>query len=409
MSQAAVPNYLGNDFNAAAPGHRFNLYFPIWRNDWSVDKSGKAQTIGQTLSVQPVIDVLKGLRNRQRQLIDALPETDRLSLPAKSTAPFATGLGNEHPVENGFAFLTPYGLPYLAGSGVKGVLRRAAEELALFGHPLPAGEGRGEGDLLMTQEIIDALFGPQNIRKPEDARRGALDVWDVFPDPKGGKLVVEIMTPHYSDYYQGKTSPAYPNGATPHDAGQPNPIPFLAVPAGSSFDFHVVCHPSRLPEHLRQNWKNHLQAIFEHAFDWLGFGAKTAVGYGAMRRDKEAEDNAAKVRAEHEAEAQRREEAKRRQAALDAMSPNQRRIEELRAEIEMRLEREQGRKLPVSDQFWGERIKKLARTAAESAEWTADEKTALADMLENYAVRLMALEPKELRKQLKLSALRGLA
>ena len=29
-------------------------------------------------------------------------------------------------------------------------------------------------------------------------------------------------------------------------------------------------------------WQTLLIATFEHAFDWLGFGAKTAVGYGVM-------------------------------------------------------------------------------------------------------------------------------
>jgi CRISPR-associated protein Cmr6 len=356
---AAVPNYVGHDFSDAAPGHRFNLYFPIWRTDWSVDKSGKTQAIRAVTALPDTVKkLLPALRDRQQKTLAAHPHS--FSLPAKSTAPFATGLGNEHPVENGFAFLTPYGLPYLAGSGVKGVLRRAAEELALFDPPLPPGEGRGEGDSNLTMLDVWWLFGFEGAagawwplsrkeerefsqeqklaradwkarfddhlatlanrpdwlefiervlpKGPAKARylsdpalfvnaldrlrqeihlRGALDVWDVFPQPPSqgphkDKLAVEIMTPHYSDYYQGKTSAAYPNGATPHDAGQPNPIPFLAVPAGSSFDFHVVCQPNRLPEHLRENWKEHLQAIFEHAFDWLGFGAKTAVGYGAM-------------------------------------------------------------------------------------------------------------------------------
>jgi CRISPR-associated protein Cmr6 len=35
------------------------------------------------------------------------------------------------------------------------------------------------------------------------------------------------------------------------------------------------------------HWKALLQSAFEHAFQWLGFGAKTAVGYGAMdHRDR---------------------------------------------------------------------------------------------------------------------------
>lgn len=60
---------------------------------------------------------------------------------------------------------------------------------------------------------------------------------------------------------------------------------------------------------------------FERAFDWLGFGAKTAVGYGALRVD----DNAKQARAERRkqrAEALAvRQHAAERQAALAALDP----------------------------------------------------------------------------------------
>ena len=71
--------------------------------------------------------------------------------------------------------------------------------------------------------------------------------------------------------------------STPHDSGAPIPVSFLAVPAKSDFDFHVVCHPSRLPESLQNTWRDLLQKAFDHAFEWVGFGAKTSVGYGAMK------------------------------------------------------------------------------------------------------------------------------
>jgi len=106
-------------------------------------------------------------------------------------------------------------------------------------------------------------------------------------------------------------------------------------------------------------------------------------------------------------EAAKREEDEReaaRQSELAAMTPNQRAIEELRAEIEAKLK---GGKLKISDAFWGGRIKKLATQALESADWSAEEKAALADMLQEWAGKLMALDAKDLRKQLKLSALRG--
>ena len=265
MTRAAVPNYVGKDFSKSPPGHRFNLYFETWDDNWSLEKNSKAKSLGHTLSCSAVSSLLTGLRHRQNQFASALPDANRVAIDVKSTSPFATGLGLEHPVENGFAFLTPYGVPYLAGSGVKGVLRRAAEELCQ------------DGATGLDQAAVNALFGPESQTAP---RRGALTFWDVFPVPAKDSLVVEVMTPHSSHYLQ--------EGKAPHDAGKPNPIPFLAVPANSEFRFVVTCEPSLLSTDLQQRWKCLLETAMQHAFDWLGFGAKTAVGYGAMAEDEKA-------------------------------------------------------------------------------------------------------------------------
>lgn len=252
------------DIRDAAPGHRFHLYVHFWdehfkmlRGPQQKNAIDKTRLYGESAKKQ-----VNAIRTRQ-QALHAHHGACGLRISTTSTAPFATGLGNEHPIENGFAFLTPYGLPYLAGSGVKGILRRAMQELCADGV---------EG---FSGEAINALFGPETVNKPEDAQRGALDFWDVFPHPAGGRLVVEIMTPHFGKYYQGSD--------TPHDSGQPVPDSFLAVPAKSEFDFHVVCQPSRLPAHLQTQWRSLLDQTFAHAFEWVGFGAKTSVGYGAMK------------------------------------------------------------------------------------------------------------------------------
>ncbi len=290
---AAVPGYIASHSKAAfvdaAPGHKFLGYFRNWQGSDGLPFApykGKARIIGNPAAGQAKRDAndrlkaefdgvlnevcemgasskaqIAALRARQQALITH-HGSNGYRISTKSTAPFATGLGNEHPIENGFAFLTPYGLPYLAGSGVKGILRRAMQEL------------RDDGEDGFTDAAIDALFGPEEIKQPEDAQRGALDFWDVFPSPAGNKLAVEIMTPHYGKYYQGTE--------TPHDSGAPVPVSFLAVPAGSAFDFHVVCHATRLPEALQLTWRGLLGRAFAHAFEWVGFGAKTSVGYGAM-------------------------------------------------------------------------------------------------------------------------------
>jgi CRISPR-associated protein Cmr6 len=246
--------------------------------------------------------MMSGLGARQSATAGMLPECGILRLDAHATAPFTTGLGNEHPLENGFAFLNPYGLPYLPGSGVKGVLRQAARELASG----EWGEMHGWSNeqrypLILSGKVVldskdqpvelsmlDVLFGPETPDGGAGHVRGVLSFWDVVPQIEGDSLMVEIMTPHQTHYYQ--------DGQSPHDSGQPNPISFLTVPPGSRFVFHVICDLARLrrvtaariPEGSEllaegpTHWKTLLQSAFNHAFAWLGFGAKTAVGYGAM-------------------------------------------------------------------------------------------------------------------------------
>lgn len=284
---AALPVYVNSvdnlAFADAAPGHRFQLYFRGWQGEdreiFSSDKAARAECLKEICKLAPSAKELAiRLNARQSTLIQAQRQSG-YTCKKILTAPFATGLGNEHPNENGFAFLTPYGLPYLAGSGIKGVLRHAAEELVL--------ENTEERTHAWTRPDICWLFGfegAENLSRDKvqnglnlggkENYRGVLDFWDCFPEPQGGTLVVEVMTPHFGGYYQKQESP--------HDAGQPKPVYFLALPTGSNFNFHVVCHQNRLPQALRERWRQLLDVAFEHACEWVGFGAKTSVGYGAL-------------------------------------------------------------------------------------------------------------------------------
>jgi len=167
------------------------------------------------------------------------------------------------------AFLNPYGLPYLPGSSFKGVMRQAAKEL------ISGDWGDNHG---WDQPAMDALFGKETESGDTETERtrGALSFWDVFP--WCDRLAADIMTPHYGDYYQGHTTPA--------DCGQPTPILFLTLPPRTPFVFYVQCNPAALSDRLRADWRGLIEAACQHAFDWLGFGAKTAVGYGQMDLDK---------------------------------------------------------------------------------------------------------------------------
>jgi len=349
MPIAAIPKYLqdkGDGLNQASPALRFGLLLPIWTDRTDQEKHTSRMASNNSPEGRQLKDLLRnegmdaaidhlrqGKRGRFPDLwekndaaakdawnrITALNETDcafmhalalrqaasirnmlandhTASFDAVSTAPFTTGLGNDHPLENGFAFLHPYGLPYLPGSGVKGVLRQSARELA---------SGQWGDTHGWTEHAITVVFGAEDTN---NARRGAVIFHDVIPQIRGNKLMVEIMTPHQQHYYQ-KSEP-------PHDSRSPIPIKFLTVPPDTGFSFLVGCNQSMLRHEaldLSQNnaWKPLLEAAFEHAFNWLGFGAKTTVGYGAMQRDLNAELQ----RAEQAAEQDRQKAA---QQALEA-------------------------------------------------------------------------------------------
>ncbi len=309
MAKAAVPSYLGAEFPDVPPGHKFTLYGAFWEPDqgWKRIKNIDPHTLRNDFGHLPreVVRLRDALSSRQLRTATTLGSAI-WTIEANSVAPFVTGTGIEHPLENGMAFLSPYGLPYLPGSSIKGVLRRAAEELVGGDWGDPAG---------WDQPAIDALFGDETGAGNDEAgrTRGALIFWDVFP--RCDRLKVEIMNPHYGDYYQGKTTPA--------DCGSPIPIYFLTVPEQSDFTFHVQCNLTLLTDDLGNRWKDLLQAGFGHAFDWLGFGAKTAVGYGQMRVD----ENAARERLEQEQRA--RDEALRQAefAKLSQVEKDMRQIE----------------------------------------------------------------------------------
>jgi len=487
MAIAAAPRYLqGEDpefFLSAPPGHRFLLYFPVWgedgehgRVDWrtkdrvrkfkrktgqlvedgwtdlengqfactiaagrtppNFEESPRARQPKADRGLEPWKPMLDAIRNRQTISAERLPGSTVFRLDAVAVAPFTTGLGNEHPLENGFAFLNPYGLPYLPGSGVKGVVRRASQELAggkwnntrnWEDLHLPCYRleiRRGKEKVSVPLSVLDVLFGLESGDGATEHVRGALSFWDVIPDIEGNSLMVEIMTPHQSHYYQQKRERKTGDSTTPHDSGQPNPICFLTVPPRSRFAFHVVCdtaHLARLtkdkddgaPDLLamadgRPLWQTLLTSAFEHAFEWLGFGAKTAVGYGAMQRDPQAEARAAKERAEREAAERAAREAAEKEARRAAMSEAMRRIDDFRREFAARAEQLRGGKERPNGVYHG-KARDLAKLALAAADWSAEEKRAAADAIEEWLPKVVQVDIKDERKKLKLAALRGQA
>lgn len=194
---------------------------------------------------------------------------------------FATGLGISHPVENGFAWHQTLGVPFLAASGVKGMLRAWTECWRDF----DSEEAR--------QAAITRCFGAS--AGDADSSAGNLIFFDALPIERV-HLAADVMTPHMGKWYeQGHDIHGPQDYATkaPADWYSPVPVPFLVVKKAA---FRFMIAPRLIGDETAdaQARADALDAIqqLEQALEWLGAGAKTAAGYGRMVRRKTAEETA---------------------------------------------------------------------------------------------------------------------
>ncbi|MEW5980214.1 MAG: type III-B CRISPR module RAMP protein Cmr6 [Acidobacteriota bacterium] len=213
--------------------------------DADVDKLAWIKTVTRKVGEATLLS--EHLR-RQRNMVTALGGS---CLEFTTESRFVTGLGREHPVENGFAWHAILGTPYLPGSSVKGIVRAWARE--------------------------EAEEGIQNRILGQHERVGRVVLLDALP-LQPVQLEADVMTPHYAAYYQSDD----PDRDPPGDWMSPIPIPFLVVAANQRFQFAMVPKTPKDVSHLPT-----VETWLHKALAWLGGGAKTAVGYGRfVRSDK---------------------------------------------------------------------------------------------------------------------------
>lgn len=160
------------------------------------------------------------------------------------------GLGGASPLETSVTLLHPYGAPVIPGSALKGLAASYARLQVALDDPCRA-------------VLFGALEKAGYVTFP--------DAWWV-PDGARGPLAPDVMTPHHSAYYGSGGECA------PTDFDDPIPVPF--VHARGRFLVAVVCEDAE--------WRQFAFDLLRNALaDW-GIGAKTAAGYGRLRRSQQA-------------------------------------------------------------------------------------------------------------------------
>jgi CRISPR-associated protein Cmr6 len=170
------------------------------------------------------------------------------------------GLGGESVLETHLTLHRTYGVPYIPGSAVKGLLSRFAAtrlEGAAWARDLdPKNFHRGAAQ--------KALFGTT-----EEA--GLLVFFDALPIEY--QVHPDVMTPHHSAYYAGEPRP-------PADWDSPIPVPFLSVTG--RFCFALGLAPG-VDKEQGKPWLETAWKILELALREEGIGAKTTSGYGRIQ------------------------------------------------------------------------------------------------------------------------------
>lgn len=171
--------------------------------------------------------------------------------------------------EGGVLLHHTYGVPYLPGSALKGVLRKALSGRAqlydiskfLIDDNIRAidvllGKGNtGTDDMAGLVDLLDALWIPE---RPSSAR-GA---WS--------PLCVDVVTPHHSR----------PVGKEPTDLDSPIPTHRLTLAPGCRFRVVLEASPEFPAEWLR--WLG--EEVLPEALAEDGLGAWTSAGYGRLNR-----------------------------------------------------------------------------------------------------------------------------
>lgn len=214
-----------------------------------------------------------------------------INYQAELKSPLITGIGQTHPNEVGMVFDHTIGIPYIPASSVKGIVRFVhtlglidSDDASEFIKQDDKGEYIEESN---PKTLIPFLFGgdldiKKAGKKEIEKRSGKIIFLDAYPD-KVPDLHVDIMNPHYGDYYSdenGKTPPA--------DYLDPTPIKFLTVKPGTVFIFKALVSKDL-------DFLEPVKIAFRKALEDEGVGAKTAVGYGRFEIQRQADSKDAQI------------------------------------------------------------------------------------------------------------------
>lgn len=275
QQRSFVPLYSQTQEKLNKPNCNFSLFSPRmvpWSfsgNEIAVDKSAISTLYEQSKKSFPgTKKLLEAKAKRQNDYIDSLKNLglETFTFKVRTASPFITGLGSGHPTETGMILDRNIGIPYIPASSIKGVLRLACAINLAREIPEYAKTGVVPDD----NETLVKYFGTMT-QDAKSRSRGRLMFFDAYPE-KIPVLKMDILNPHFSNYYSGKNK-------QPLESETPIPVSFLVVKEETPFTFNCAF----IPLQDEKCSTDEITAMFKTAFEEVGFGGKTAIGYGRFK------------------------------------------------------------------------------------------------------------------------------
>lgn len=183
------------------------------------------------------------------------------------------GLGGETILETDLTLHHLYGIPIIPGSALKGLTRAyiVSEKKEYFvPQDKPEKERHASKRIEEDHSDLKRIFGEQE-------KAGTVCFFDAMPVNGQVHYVVDIMNPHYPDYYRSLQSTSV---KPPANDQSPNPVTFLTV-ADTTFAFAVA---PRKPHDVQHQADVKLVRIWLlEALQKYGIGGKTSAGYGYFK------------------------------------------------------------------------------------------------------------------------------
>lgn len=171
----------------------------------------------------------------------------------KTATRLLIGRANPSVFEQGIAIHPLWGLPFLSGSSVKGVVRHWAMETG------------------QDETLIQIVFGSE----PEtdiNKSKGQIVFFDAVP-LQGKCLEKEVLTPHYPDYYHGDAD-------LPSDTENPDIFFLPAVKRGIKFRFSIKLSLKDADTTEGKDILDLSETWIKSALIEFGIGSKTSSSYG---------------------------------------------------------------------------------------------------------------------------------